>query len=340
MKKCVFAGIFGLMAMGAWATSFSYQGVLRDAQGGEVSNRQPTITFRLYDSATGANALWARQYPVTLDANGLFTLELTDAAGSEAGVSSTLDNVLAAHGSANLFIGLEVQGSSGEIRPRQKLLPVPVAGFAQDVNTARGDFTVNGKATVTGELDVSGGIKVQGTSRFESLETGAGATLGGDIKTTGTLTAQGGIVLSNTATIKTADDRELIPRGTIWMWYGDANNIPTGWALCDGTNGTPDMRGRFPVGTGRREGSSVSYDKGDQGGEDKHKLTIDEMPAHTHSYNFNGADLVASWKNENRFYNQSNHYDNDNARNTNSAGGNQEHENRPPYLALHFIMKL
>lgn len=40
----------------------------------------------------------------------------------------------------------------------------------------------------------------------------------------------------------------LIPRGGIIMWSGTINTIPTGWALCNGQNGTPDLRDRFIVG--------------------------------------------------------------------------------------------
>lgn len=37
----------------------------------------------------------------------------------------------------------------------------------------------------------------------------------------------------------------LIPRGIVVAFYGD---VPAGWLLCDGTNGTPDLRGRFVLG--------------------------------------------------------------------------------------------
>lgn len=47
-----------------------------------------------------------------------------------------------------------------------------------------------------------------------------------------------------------------IPKGVIWIWSGNKSNVPSGWGLCDGTNGTPDLRGRFiihpedqPIGT-------------------------------------------------------------------------------------------
>jgi len=41
-----------------------------------------------------------------------------------------------------------------------------------------------------------------------------------------------------------------IPTGMISLWYGSIGSVPTGWYLCDGTNGTPDLRDRFIVGAG------------------------------------------------------------------------------------------
>jgi hypothetical protein len=37
----------------------------------------------------------------------------------------------------------------------------------------------------------------------------------------------------------------LVPAGAILMWSGILANIPAGWNLCDGTNGTPDLRSKF-----------------------------------------------------------------------------------------------
>ena len=39
-----------------------------------------------------------------------------------------------------------------------------------------------------------------------------------------------------------------VPSGAILMWSGSSDLIPDGWLLCDGTNGTPDLRNRFVVG--------------------------------------------------------------------------------------------
>ncbi len=41
-----------------------------------------------------------------------------------------------------------------------------------------------------------------------------------------------------------------IPTGGIIMWSGPANAVPSGWALCDGSNGTPDLRDKFVIGAG------------------------------------------------------------------------------------------
>ena len=41
-----------------------------------------------------------------------------------------------------------------------------------------------------------------------------------------------------------------LPAGTIVLWSGSIGSIPAGWVLCNGNNGTPDLRNRFVVGAG------------------------------------------------------------------------------------------
>jgi len=41
-----------------------------------------------------------------------------------------------------------------------------------------------------------------------------------------------------------------LPTGTIVLWSGSIGSIPSGWVLCNGSNGTPDLRNRFIVGAG------------------------------------------------------------------------------------------
>jgi len=118
-----------------------------------------------------------------------------------------------------------------------------------------------------------------------------------------------------------------IPAGVIVMWSGSVVSIPDGWHLCNGTNGTPDLRNRFIVGAGS------SYNPGNTGGENTHKLTIAELPSHSHSEvreSFTrGAQGVAPGFMSNPTTVQ-----------TGIEGGDQPHENRPPYYALCYIMKI
>lgn len=68
-----------------------------------------------------------------------------------------------------------------------------------------------------------------------------------------------------------------IPAGLISLWYGSIGSVPTGWYLCDGSNGTPDLRDRFIVGAGNTYAVSAS------GGATSATLAITNMPAHTHT---------------------------------------------------------
>lgn len=73
-------------------------------------------------------------------------------------------------------------------------------------------------------------------------------------------------------------DVSSVPQGSIIPWYGDKANIPDGFALCDGTKGTPDLRNRFLVGAGS------NYALGDTGGEDQVTLTGTQIGNHYHCW--------------------------------------------------------
>jgi len=72
------------------------------------------------------------------------------------------------------------------------------------------------------------------------------------------------------------------PSGGIVMWSGTIGNIPTGWKLCDGTNGTPNLVDRFIVGS--TSDSGQTHDIGDTGGTNSLTLAAGNIPSHTHSF--------------------------------------------------------
>lgn len=83
-------------------------------------------------------------------------------------------------------------------------------------------------------------------------------------------------------------------------------------------------------------GAGANYQLGDTGGEVSHTLTLDEMPSHTHALQ-GGVPPSSS-------HGAPAHGPADTLWSldvpTQAAGGDQPHENRPPYYALAYIMKL
>ncbi len=122
-----------------------------------------------------------------------------------------------------------------------------------------------------------------------------------------------------------------IPVGGIIIWSGASNAIPSGWHLCDGTNGTPDLRNRFVLGAGS------SYSVAATGGEARHTLTVNEMPSHTHENRISATGASAI---DDRFPSGYGKTIMSNAYLSGPTGGGASHNNMPPYYALCYIMKI
>ncbi|MFH0912875.1 MAG: hypothetical protein V1884_01125 [Candidatus Omnitrophota bacterium] len=114
------------------------------------------------------------------------------------------------------------------------------------------------------------------------------------------------------------------PRGTIVMWSGTLATIPTGWALCNGTNGTPDLRDKFIYGT------SAAEEPGATGGATTHTHTVD----------------IASFASSSNSSSTSTSLGGSPAAATHShsidppSTATSSDSNLPPYYKLAFIMKL
>lgn len=156
-------------------------------------------------------------------------------------------------------------------------------------------------------------------------------------------------------------DSAGIPSGVIAMWSGQSTNIPDGWALCNGQNGTPNLTDKFVIGAG------AGYTTGATGGKEKHTLTTSEMPSHNHSsgslsasssgshthsyssshgstgrYGMTGgtATVVVSTSGSSDTTGSAGSHSHSISGNTSSTGSGAAFEIMPPYYALCFIMKL
>jgi hypothetical protein len=143
--------------------------------------------------------------------------------------------------------------------------------------------------------------------------------------------------------------------GMIVLWNGSVGSIPAGWALCNGANGTPDMRNRFIRGAGG------GYGEGGAGGVDTHNfwhghgvpVSVGAAGNHYHSTSATGyptgSEVWATDTNHGGGIGWHTHGavttswagDHGHGVTGASAGGNLGAvENRPPFYTLAYIMKL
>ena len=105
----------------------------------------------------------------------------------------------------------------------------------------------------------------------------------------------------------------LAPSGLIGIWYGNvASNLPTGWVLCDGSNGTPDLRGSIVRGAAGDAAPSPTV-LNTTGGSDNIYMTTNTMKQHNHQVSIDSANAPHS-----HYVDGSNAAHNHNSRNTGS----------------------
>jgi len=138
--------------------------------------------------------------------------------------------------------------------------------------------------------------------------------------------------LATSKAVKILNDKvdALIKPGMIMIWSGSISDIPQGWALYEA------LRDKFVLGAG------LSYAVGDNGGTKEEKLTIEQMPRHKHNpaspmgkgdglAGSGGLSVSRIWGD--KFGDYKNEF-------TDYQGGDQPHNNMPPYYSLAYIIKL
>ena len=161
--------------------------------------------------------------------------------------------------------------------------------------------TTTGALVVAGGVGIGGSLYVGGLANITSsyvtyINTSTGELSYGFLPTFNTGTMVSSAVSAQISTTAAYDNSSIsiattefvgksVPKGVIWMWNSSAASIPLGFQLCDGTNGTPDLRDRFVVGAGN------TYTVNSTGGSAdavvvSHSHSVTD-PGHTHSTSVN-----------------------------------------------------
>ena len=253
-------------------------------------------------------------------------------------------------------------------------------GLGINVTPSSYKLDVTGNTRVTGNLTVTGNITgvVSGTAvNCTNVDIATDTATNADHYVNFTNTQSGIQRIQTDSTLKynpytntlkvtnleiSGSGGGVVPVGGIIIWSGAQNAIPTGWALCDGSSGRPDLRNRFVIGAGS------SYSVGSTGGFSdainiSHTHTTNSTgshahgvsdPGHLHSYlrttNFasGGGDASnrrapfqeTSTNTAGNFTGISISSGGSHSHNVNSSGSSGTGRNLPPYYALCYIIKL
>jgi hypothetical protein len=220
-------------------------------------------------------------------------------------------------GGINIAEGCAPSGINNAIRELMAQLKDQQAGTDGD------GFVVGGAFTCSGAAVFSSTVALGSSATATTQSSGDNST---KVATTAYVAANG------------------IPTGVIVIWSGASGSIPSGWYLCNGSNGTPDLRDRFIVGAGS------TYAVGNTGGSKdaivvSHSHSISD-PGHNHNIS-NGSNVLRDGSPRNRADGGSRDINivnlgidsNTTGISVNSTGDSGTNANLPPYYALCYIMK-
>jgi len=319
----------------------TYQGHLVDAQGEPVGADSPeskNIQFRIFTAEQGGEVVYAEEQTVTVD-KGYFSVLLgqgTSLLGEPGPPATVFSKVFEGNKSNERFIGIRVDGT--DINPRLRYVASPYSILSQR-------SIVSGRAQTVESID---GHKADTAGRADSALRADAAAKVDTIKGHTADRAK----IADKATQVTSG---FVPVNGIIMWT--QRSVPAGWRLCDGGGRTPNLVNRFVVGAGSW------YGLGATGGANKVQLSWNELPKHSHSggvyaggnhyhgiythqddWNDSGGwgpswgdGDNGAWRAHHNTHWGGNH---GHGMYTNNSGRSYSHENRPPYYAVYYIMRV
>jgi hypothetical protein len=227
-------------------------------------------------------------YVVRNSTSGGFAVNIRAASGSSVSVPSGATVWVYCDGTNFNAIGTESVGNfevNGNltVTGNTNAVAATYTGNVAALNISTANLSATGNVTVTGTTTLSNVLAYGGTTLSNSV-TGTGSmVLSASPTFTGTpLAPTASATTNNTQLATTAFVRSIIPAGVILMWSGSIASIPSGWLLCNGSSGTPDLRDRFVVGAGS------TYAVAATGGAATVTLGTTNLPSHTHSISASG----------------------------------------------------
>ena len=223
--------------------------------------------------------------------------------------------------------------------------------------------TVSGNTTAAGSgitvpTSTSMLVRCDGTNIVDQTNYISGALgVGGNFSVTGTATGvtptagDSSTKFATTAFVSSAVSGG-IPAGAILLWNGSVASIPSGWYLCNGSNGTPDLRSRFVVGAGSTYAVAATGGSADAiVVSHSHSASVSD-PSHSHSIGIGatstggyGLSVAGGYQNRVVVAPQVSSNINTDSASTgisvsiSSTGASGTNANLPPYYALCYIMK-
>jgi hypothetical protein len=224
----------------------------------------------------------------------------------------------------NIAEGCSPANVNNSIRSLMALLKDQQTGTSGDPFTVSGALTASGTLTSSGTVDITGGFKLDGSAG-----------------TSGQVLVSAG---SGTPTWATN-----IPSGIITMWSGTIATIPSGWLLCNGSSGTPDLRNRFIIGA-FSDTTGVAYTTitgaNTQTGGTKDAIVVSHThtatvtdPGHLHTSAVKASTITSGTEANGALDGNTGTAVTGITVANSTTGSSGTDQNLPPYYALAFIMK-